>query len=240
MDNKRFYRECFKAENLYFFNVMIDQTDLFIGAAKNLNREAESIVTSFRRELVEYIRRHEEFLHSLVPIEPLKDAPFIVRDMCAAAQLCGVGPMAAVAGAFSKHVGNELLKQSDEIIVENGGDIFIKSNRDRIIGIYAGSSPLSNKLAIRLIADMTPCGLCTSSGTVGHSLSFGKADAAVVLHPDASVADACATALGNRVLKHDDIEPALNFAKRIKGVKGALVIIGEALGAIGDIELCEL
>ncbi|MCX7772643.1 MAG: UPF0280 family protein, partial [Clostridia bacterium] len=143
------------------------------------------------------------------------------------------------AGAFSKFVGQELLKLSPEIIVENGGDLFIKSEQERKVGIYAGASPLSNKLAIKLSRDMTPCGLCTSSGTVGHSLSFGKADAAVILHPDASVADACATALGNRIKSAQDIERALEEVSKIPGVRGAMVIIGEALGAIGDIELCE-
>ena len=148
--------------------------------------------------------------------------------------------MAAVAGAVSKFVGKKLLEFSDEVIVENGGDIFIKSNSDRTIGIYAGNSPLSGKIALRINKDNTPCGICTSSGTVGHSLSFGKADAAVVIHPDASVADACATALGNMVKIPKDIEGALSYINNIPKIGGALVICGEALGVIGDIEILRI
>lgn len=237
---ERFYRNRFKADNLCFFRACIEQTDLYIGSQRNLQKEALALIEHLRTELIDYIRRDERFMKSLVPIKPLDGAPLIVNDMCSAALLADVGPMAAVAGAFSKHVGQELLKLSDEIIVENGGDIFIKSNIDRTIGIYAGKSPLSNKVAVRIKARMTPCGICTSSGTIGHSLSFGKADAALVIHRDASVADACATALGNRVRTQDDIQSSLEHISSIPGVMGALVILGEAIGAIGEIELCGL
>jgi ApbE superfamily uncharacterized protein (UPF0280 family) len=239
METERFYRKRFNAGNLSFFRACVDQTDLYIGASRNLEKEALEQIKKYRSDLVDYIRRDSRFHSSLVPIKPKENAPLIVFDMCNAATLANVGPMAAVAGAFSKFVGQALLKYSDEIIVENGGDIFIKSNIDRNVGIYAGNSPLSNKIAVRLSHEKTPCGICTSSGTVGHSLSFGKADAALVIHPDASVSDACATALGNRVKRPEDIEAALEFISKIPGVCGALVIVGEALGAIGDIELCE-
>jgi ApbE superfamily uncharacterized protein (UPF0280 family) len=239
METNRFYRESFKAGNLKYFQAASGQTDLFIGAETDLSEEALNAVVHYRSELEGYIRRHPEFLHSLVPVTPASDAPMIVRDMCAAADLAGVGPMAAVAGAVAKHVGCELLRMSREIIVENGGDIFIHSLSDRKIGIYAGNSPLSGKLAVLVRKKDFPCGICTSSGTVGHSLSFGKADAAVIIAPDASLADACATALGNRVRTADDIEEALGFARSVPGVTGALVIIGDALGAWGSIELAE-
>lgn len=240
METNRFYRDQFRAENLCFFRASIEQTDLFIGAERNLENEALELIRYYRSVLTDYIRLDGRFLNSLEPLKPLDGAPLMIYDMCEAAFLAGVGPMAAVAGAFSKFIGQELLKLTPEVIVENGGDIFIKSDRDRTAGIYAGSSPLSNKIGIKLYKEMTPCGLCTSSGTVGHSLSFGKTDAAVVLHKDASVADACATALGNRVSKPEDIKGALDFIYSVPGVMGALVIIGESAGAVGDIELVKL
>ncbi len=239
MDARRFYREGIKSENLVFFQAVVEQTDLYIGAKHHLEREAVQGIAKYREELIRYIQKDSRFLHSLIPIKPLKGAPLIVMDMCRASALANVGPMAAVAGAFSKFVGQELLAFSDEIIVENGGDIFISSLTDRKIGIYAGQSPLSNRLAIKLPCSMTPCGICTSSGTVGHSLSFGRADAAVVLNQDASVADACATALGNRVNQPEDIKKALETISLVPGFIGALVIMGETLGAMGEIELCE-
>lgn len=240
METNRFYREHIKAKNLVFFKASVEQTDLYIGAETNLEEKATAFIKEYRQQLTDYIKRHPEFLHSLVPVEARGFAPPIAADMCNASSLAGVGPMAAVAGAMSKFVGQRLLEFTDEVIVENGGDIFIKSNTERIIGIYAGHSPLSGKMALKISPDKTPCGICTSSGTVGHSLSFGKADAALVIHPDASAADACATALGNRVKKIEDIEGALSYINKVPGVRGAIVIIGEAFGAIGDIEICRL
>ncbi|NLE23996.1 MAG: UPF0280 family protein [Clostridiaceae bacterium] len=240
MEGDRFYRENIKAKNLTFFQARVEQTDLYIGAQSDLEEKAVTFIKEYRQQIEDYIKQHPEFLHSLIPIKPLKNAPLIVADMCNASSLARVGPMAAVAGAVSKFVGKKLLEFSDEVIVENGGDIFIKSNSDRTIGIYAGNSPLSGKIALRINKDNTPCGICTSSGTVGHSLSFGKADAAVVIHPDASVADACATALGNMVKIPKDIEGALSYINNIPKIGGALVICGEALGVIGDIEILRI
>jgi ApbE superfamily uncharacterized protein (UPF0280 family) len=148
--------------------------------------------------------------------------------------------MAAVAGAISEMTANELLKYSGEVIVENGGDIFLSTKTTRTVGIYAGNSPLSNKLTIEIEPGKSPLGICTSSGTVGHSLSFGKADAAVIISKDTFLADAAATAVGNRVRTPDDIENALAFAASIQGVVGALIIIGDKLGVWGDIKLSRL
>jgi ApbE superfamily uncharacterized protein (UPF0280 family) len=122
------------------------------------------------------------------------------------------------------------------VIVENGGDIFLYTTRPRVAAIYAGASPLSGKLGIRVSRLSQPLGLCTSSGTVGPSLSFGKADAAMVLAESAALADAAATALGNRVKAGPDIEPALEFLKGIRGILGAAAIVGEQLGAWGEVE----
>ena len=161
----------------------------------------------------------------------------IIKDMCQAAQKCGVGPMAAVAGAIAQYVGQDLSKLSREIIVENGGDIYIKSNKERIIGVYAGDSPLSGKIGIRIEPEDCPLGVCTSSGKIGHSLSFGRADAVVIISKSAVLADAAATAIGNMVKKVEDIQRGVNTAKNIEGVSGVLVIMEDKLGAWGNIEL---
>ena len=237
MYEERFYRNTFKGMNLTFFNVCILETDLCIGACSDLYEQAYSIAAKYRLQVETYIKDHPDFLTSLSPIEPVPDAPYIITAMCAAACKAGVGPMAAVAGALSEMTGRELLRFSDEVIVENGGDIFISTKTVRKVGIFAGKSPLSEKLVLEIMPEKSPLGLCTSSGTVGHSLSFGKADAALVVSADTLLADAVATALGNRVKSPEDIEAALEFASAIEGVEGALVIIGDRLGAWGDIKL---
>lgn len=240
MYEERTYRELFKGINLEFFDICILETDLRIGACRNLYCEAFEAVRKYRGQIEEYIKANPVFLTSLEPVESQPEADEIIRKMCSAAQKAGVGPMAAVAGAVSEMVGLELLKYSEEVIVENGGDIFIKTISTRKIGIYAGSSPLSGKLAVEIAPERTPMGICTSSGTVGHSLSFGKADAAVILARDTYLSDAVATATGNIAKTQEDIEKALGFASGIEGVEGAVVIIGDKLGAFGNVKLVRL
>jgi len=126
------------------------------------------------------------------------------------------------------------------VIVENGGDIFLQTKTPRVAAVYAGASPLSGKVGVRISRVGRPLGVCTSSGTVGHSLSFGRAEAAIVVAESAALADAAATALGNRVQTAEDIEPALVWLRGIKGVLGGAVVVGEKLGAWGEVELVKL
>ena len=237
MYEPRTYRHSIKDTGLVSFTAVVKETDLYIRAHSDLTREALAAINEYRLPLEDYIRRHPLFLHSLEPVEVEPDAPPIVKLMAAAALQANVGPMAAVAGAFAELVGGKLLEHSPEVIVENGGDIFIKTDRKRIIGIYAGDSPLSDKLGIEVEPVKTPQGICTSSGTVGPSLSLGLADAVVVLSRSAALADAAATAIGNRVKSADDITSALEHGQKITGVTGIVIIVGEKLGAWGDVEL---
>jgi len=223
------------AQRMINWRTEYKETELFICADTKLERISLNAVISLRNALDEYIARHPEFLHSLVPLDPLPDAPIAAVKMCRAAGAAGVGPMAAVAGAFSSQVGLELLKHSNEVIVENGGDIFMKADAERIVAIYAGQSPLSMKLGLELAPG--PVSVCTSSGTVGPSISFGHADAAVVVSADACLADACATRLGNELKSEDDISRALDLIAKVSGVTGAVAVMGEKCGAVGDIRL---
>jgi len=234
---ERQYRNFFKSSGLKFFNVCVFETDLCIGATADIREIAEELVKTYRTQLRDYIKTNRLFLESLTPIEAKHDAPEIAARMCSASTAAGVGPMAAVAGAISEMVGTRLLKYSQEIIVENGGDIFIKTSSLKKVGIYAGKSPLSERLAIEIKPEDTPLGLCTSSGTVGHSLSFGRADAVVIISKDVFLADAVATATGNMIKNIDDIDRAVEFASSIRGIEGVLVIMGEKLAAFGNIAL---
>ncbi len=215
------------------------ETELLISAEKDLSEKAYSIVYELRSFLDEYISSHKEFAESLEPIDPGVDAPPVVQDMCLAALSAGVGPMAAVAGVFAKEVGRRLLEHSNKVIIENGGDVWLRTGDLSTVAVYAGDSSLSMKLGITLDT-YDPMAVCTSSGTVGPSLSFGKADAAVVVSYDACLADACATRLGNEIKSAGDIEKALELIYSIKGVIGALAVVGDAFGAIGGLELVNL
>jgi ApbE superfamily uncharacterized protein (UPF0280 family) len=160
--------------------------------------------------------------------------------MTYAARKAGTGPMAAVAGAVAEYVGYGLLPESPEIIVENGGDLFVKVDDPVTIGIFAGNSPFSNRLGIRVTPGPLALGVCTSSASVGPSVSLGGADAAVIIARDVCLADAAASGLGNRVKRIRDLKSALSWAMSIKGVDGALAIIEDRVAAQGAIELVPL
>ncbi|MDO8567354.1 MAG: UPF0280 family protein [Dehalococcoidales bacterium] len=234
----RTYRHWIEDKDLVSFKVVIKESDLYIRALSNLQRKAYKLVAKYREILESYIQQHPLFLTSLEPIEVGEDAPQIVRAMAEAGKKAGVGPMAAVAGAVSDFVGNDLAELSSEVIVENGGDIYLKSSRKRVVGIYAGKSPLTGKIGLEIDGDGTPIGISTSSGTVGHSLSFGKADAATVVADSSTLSDAVATALGNLVKEPGDINKAIQFGGKIAGVRGIVIIMGETTGVWGQIKLC--
>jgi len=235
----RIYRHWIESKDLIAFNVTEKETDLYIRATSNLQKKAQRLILKYRQQLERYIEKNPDFQTSLEPIIVAKNAPAIVKEMAEAGQKAGVGPMAAVAGAIAEYVGKELLGFSPEVIVENGGDIFLKIFKKRVGGIYAGDSPLTGKIGLEIKPQDTPLGICTSSGTVGHSLSRGKADAVVALAASAALADAAATAIGNKVGQVSDIDKALGFASNIGGLRGVVIIIGGRVGVWGEIKLCE-
>lgn len=237
---ERSYRHLLPSRDLVSFEVRVKETDLYIKAKQNLRELAYQSVLRYRYQLEQYLRDHPNFYRSLVPLPTDKFAPPLIQEMIRATQCAGVGPMAAVAGAMAEAVGLDLLRESPEVIVENGGDIFLHCQREVKVGIFAGDSPLSFRVGLMVPAREHPWGVCTSSGTVGPSLSFGKADAVCVLAPSASLADAAATAVGNLVRSPQDIERGLEKAQTIEGLTGVVIVLGDKLAAWGQVELTEI
>ncbi len=240
MYEKRTYRNLVRTDDLTKFEVVVKETDLLVRAEKDFSKETRESVLKYRHQLETYITMNPEFQKSLIPLTDDPHAPEIVREMIHASQLAQVGPMAAVAGAMAEWVSKDLLKLSEEVIVENGGDIFLATSRERTIGIYAGDSSISLKIGIVISPDETPLGVCTSSGTVGPSLSFGKADAVCILAKSSALADAAATAVGNVVKEKKDIESGLERGKEIEGIWGMLIIVEEKMGVWGNVKLTQL
>jgi len=240
MYEKRTYRNLVKTDDLFKFEVIVKETDLLVRARSDLYQQARESVLKYRHQLETYIEMNPEFHKSLFPIKDDPYAPEIVQEMIRTSRLAQVGPMAAVAGAMAEWVSKDLLKFSEEVIVENGGDIYLATSKERTIGIYAGDSPLTLKIGILIGPEDSPLSVCTSSGTVGHSLSFGKADAVCILSRSAALADAAATAVGNVVKEKKDIELGLERGKEIEGVSGMLIIVGERMGVWGNVRLTRL
>lgn len=240
MYEKRTYRNLVKTDDLVQFEVIVKETDLLVRAEKDLYGETRESILKYRRQLETYIEMNPEFQRSLIPLKDDPYAPEIVQEMIRTSGSAQVGPMAAVAGAMAEWVSKDLLQFSKEVIIENGGDIYLSTSRERIIGIYAGDSPLSLKIGIVVEPEETPLGICTSSGTVGHSLSFGKTDAVCILSKSAALSDAAATSVGNIVQEKKDIEWGLERGKGIEGVLGTLIIVGEKMGVWGNVKLIRL
>ena len=237
MYEPRTYRHWIKDADLVPFGVTVKETDLYIRASSNLQGKALKSTLKYRSSIEGYIGRNPSFLTSLKPFTVEENAPRIVKGMSLAADAVSLGPMAAVAGAIAEYVGTDLLDFSPEVIVENGGEIFLKVSQKRLVGIYAGKSPLSGKIALVIDPAQTPLGICTSSGMIGHSLSFGKADAVIGLAPDAALADAAATAIGNLIKGAGDIPAGIEFAQKVDGLQGVVIIKNDRMGVWGQVEI---
>ncbi len=236
---EKFYRKWVEKGDLVDFEIAVYESDLLIRAEKNLKEESLKILKEVRREVENYIKEDSLFLRTLKPYFPKPYAPKIIREMAKMSRRAKVGPMASVAGAIAEYVGKELSKISPQVIVENGGDIFLISKKERFIKVFTGNPKLKN-IIIRVKPEETPLGICTSSGKIGHSLSFGNSDAVVVLSHSAILADAAATSIGNRVISKEDIKEAILWGSKIKGIIGLLVIVEGNFGIWGEIELLSL
>jgi len=199
-------------------------------------KAAKEAIRFHRAQLEHYIRSDPFFKVTLEPYPYSDDAPDIVRRLVRAGTAMGIGPMSAVAGTISALAVEAMMDAgASYAIVDNGGDIALTADRPVVIGLYAGESPIKD-IAFTLGPVDGITGVCTSSGTVGPSISFGMADAAVVFSDDVSLADSAATALGNAVgAGRESVEQAFDVVKDVAGIKGAVVVQGEYIGILGDV-----
>jgi uncharacterized protein len=244
---RRAYREGM-GSRFRSFTASFKESDLWIGVdppsfSGRMEDRVASRARSLRLELEAYIAQRPDFLTSLVPLSADAAAPDLAAAMIAASRAAGVGPMAAVAGAVAAAIGADLEAEFGcrEIIVENGGDLWLRFERELDISVFAGSSPLSERVGVGVLPELSPLGLCTSSGTVGPSLSLGRADAAMVAVRagplSGALADAWATAVGNAVRDPSEIEAALDLVEGRSEIVSVLVIAGGRMGIRGRLPL---
>ena len=237
---ERLYRKWIGAEDLVSYRVVVKESDLWVLADENLEKETRDLLIDCRHQLESYMHLHPEFATRLTPYASDPTAPPIVKDMIHATEELGVGPMASVAGAVADYVGRGLLKFTDQVIVENGGDVFIKTDRPVTVSIFAGKSPLSGRIGLHIRQNCMPLGVCSSSSTIGHSLSMGRADLVSIASPSAAFADGAATALGNKIRVALDMKKVATWAQGIDRIMGGLIILDTSMATWGDIELVEL
>ncbi len=241
--SERSYRKRFAGTGRCGFTVEHRKTDVWVAvdeASYDSGMEpcCREILVALWREMEGYLSADPEYESSLVPYEPAPDAPSIFRRMSVAGTRAGIGPMSAVAGACAEHLAVELRKRFPyrEIIIENGGDIYAELVRETDIAVFAGESPLSERVGFRIPA-LAPIGVCTSSGTVGPSLSFGQADAVMIVCRDVLLADSYATAFANLVRHVDDVDRVIERIRNEKDILAGMVVMKDRLGICGDFPL---
>ena len=233
---RRFYRHNAPSWGTAF-NVKHHASDLHILADSDLHDAAYRILVQLREELDAHIKEHPGFLYSLSPVDQPADCTETAEIMYRASQAAGTGPMAAVAGAIAELTGRELLRYSQAVIVENGGDIWLSVPDPVIIAIYAKNIYFRDNVAVRINPRQMPCSVCTSTPGLGHSLSFGRADSVTIIAGSGALADAAATMTCNMVQDESDMESALERALSVPGVTGGLIIFRDKLAIQGDLEL---
>ena len=233
MYTHRFYRAWISQGKLFRFRVLLHESDIEITAEHDLTHRACDAMYKARSDIEKYITLHPGFSAALDPVEYDKNAPAIVKRMMNAAAIWNVGPMAAVAGAIADAVGKKLSEHSDTVIVENGGDLFILSGSIVNCALYAGEeSPFADKIGFSIDAPRG-IGICTSSGTIGHSCSRGRADAVTVIAEDSATADAAATAIANGINSAEDIYDQLAQLESESGLFGIIACCGNRLASRG-------
>jgi len=236
MYEERFYRHISKGS--FVQEVAYYESDLYIVSDNNIDKEyARRALIKYYSQIKEYVKNNPGFLNSLSPLALDDTAPAIVKDMLRVSSLSGIGPFSSVAGAIAHYVGRELLEVCREVIVENGGDIFLKIEEDKDIGIYLGKSFKPDFLSIRVKKRAYPFGICSSSSKIGHSLNFGSVDLLTVLAKDTLLADSLATAYSNRIKTRKDVDKILKNAESNPLVEAVIIAFSGELFFWGDIEL---
>ncbi len=234
---RNIYRKNVKSGEKYHWKVVYEHSDLLISSDKNISMLTEDTLKEIYGYLYRCFKEDPVFLKSLSPVCLKSGYPEIIKKMCMLSAEFNVGPMAAVAGTVNEFLAEKLGRNCESLIIENGGDLYLKSNTDRILGIYVKNNYFKESISVKIKAEDMPCGVCSSSGTFGHSLSLGKCDLAVVLSKSAITADAAATAVANSVTSKDDILTSIQHFRNYRGIEGLLLIKDDKIGIWGSIEL---
>lgn len=237
---ERSYRSRFSNDERRWFCVKFLESDLWIGVDRgsyraSMEADTYAMLVELRRSMDAYLLMDPAYKAALTPYDAGPEAPDILKDMSRVSHKTGIGPMSAVAGAVAKKVAEFL--GTKEVIVENGGDIYAKAASDMDISVFAGQSPLSEKIGLHIPAADFPLGICTSSGTVGPSLSLGRADAVMIVCKDVLLADSYATAMANRIKTVNDLQPVIDRIQDIPEILGAIAVKDDRMAIAGQFEM---
>jgi len=237
---ERSYRSRFSNDERRWFCVKFLESDLWIGVDSgsyraSMEADTYAMLVDLRRQMDAYLLMDPQYKTALTPYDAGLEAPNILKEMSRVSHKTGIGPMSAVAGAVAKKVAEFL--GTKEVIVENGGDIYAQAASDMDISVFAGQSPLSEKIGLHIPAADFPLGICTSSGTVGPSLSLGRADAVMIVCKDVMLADSYATAMANRIKTVNDLQSVIDRISDLPDILGAIAVKDDRMAITGCYEL---
>ncbi|WP_320129045.1 UPF0280 family protein [uncultured Sphaerochaeta sp.] len=243
MYESRTYRQKMGSSRFNSLSLSIGESDLWIGYQPSLVdtdsmvHEAARYVRKLRNEILDY--PDKTFLSRYTPLENSEPTTALIEAMLKASCCSKTGPMASVAGAIAQALGIYLKEKFllTEIVIENGGDLYIDVLQELSVKLIAPGNPLSGKLSLVVDVLHSPLGICTSSGKIGHSHSFGKADAVMVACHEASLADAYATAFCNRVQTKLDVQRICNEMNTHADIISAVVLLDDKLALCGELEV---
>ncbi len=222
----------------------LKETIVTISSEKRYMPAAKDAIGSCRSDLEKFIRKDPFFAVTLDKYRSAHpdahEIPEIAGRMIDAANTLGIGPMSAVAGTIASMAVEAMVDAgATYAIVDNGGDIAMINDEKVIVGIYAGESATGISIGLEIKPRDSILGICTSSGRIGHSISFGNADAVTVLSGNVSLADAAATAVGNAVNDVASIKEAFSIVSGLESITGGLIIIGGQIGIYGSVPIVE-
>ena len=219
----------------------IDLEETHIRLKSDLNIDLKSYIFRIRQELKNYILTNNDFKISLEPIKcNSENQPLIVKTMYESSAIADVGPMACVAGTISELCLNYLIANGTGYsIIENGGDIALINNEKVLCGIYSNNQTLGNNIAFVIKKRKTPLGICTSSGKIGHSISFGEADSVTVISKSPSIADGLATRIANEATGQTSEDKVTNASECAENYRdffdSALIISQNHVSTVGNL-----
>jgi uncharacterized protein len=244
MFEPRTYRNKFSAKRFKSFEVVHLETNLWIGCdvasfSTQMIGFSLELIKDLRQVFDEYIKHNPGFKLSFLPLLSDPNAHTLIQEMLEISQIANVGPMAGVAGAFAEYTGKRIIEEFSpkELVVENGGDIFFSITNELKLSIYAGNSPLSEKVGVCIEPQHSPLGVCTSAGTVGPSKSFGNADAMMIACKSTTLADAYASFFGNQIKLPTDVAPVIEATSKYPDIISAAAICGDKFGLTGKFKL---
>ena len=238
MYEERFYRGQILSK--FKLEVSFNESDLLVCTDKKIDKcFVESILKKYYDQIKEYVKENPIFMNSLFPLDDNISSPDIIKKMMESSRVSGIGPFSSVAGAIAFYVGNEILEICDEVIIENGGDIFLKINEDKHLGIYLGERFKIKNVILRIRKKNCSFGIASSSAVIGHSLNFGNADVVTVIAKDVVIADGLATSLSNKIKKENDIKMIIEQAKSIPELNGIFIAFDDKMFLWGDLEMAD-